>query len=186
MTRQTRRLLTAALMLAACWPAPARAQVDEYGVKAAFVRNFIAFVEWPPARMAGTDPLQLCIFNSSPITQKLTTLNIDAVKGHRVQVHAITAIPDVGTCHVVFVPTSERAQLAEINSRYKGSGLLTISEEATDRSGAVINMYLAGNKMTFDVDLAAADSLSVRVSSKLAALARRVHGASTPARSFGD
>ena len=79
-----------------------------------------------------------------------------------------------------------RDQLAEINSRYKGSGLLTISEEATDRSGAVINMYLAGNKMTFDVDLAAADRLSVRVSSKLAALARRVHGASTPARSFGD
>ena len=186
MTRPTLRLVAATWMLAAFWPAPARAQVDEYGVKAAFVRNFIAFVEWPPVRMTGTDPLQLCVFNSSPITQKLTTLNIDAVRGHRVQVHAITTVPDVGTCHVVFVPTSEHAQLADITSRFRGSGLLTISEEATDRSGAVINMYLAGSKMTFDVDLAAADRLSVRVSSKLAALARRVHGASTPARSFGD
>lgn len=186
MTRPALRILAATWMLAVLWPAPARAQVDEYGVKAAFVRNFIAFVEWPPVRMTGTDPLQLCVFNSSPITQKLTTLNIDAVRGHRVQVHAITAIPDVGTCHVVFIPAPEHAQLAEINSRYKGSGLLTISEEATDRSGAVINMYLVGNKMTFDVDLAAADSLSVRVSSKLAALARHVHGASSPARSFGN
>lgn len=173
-------------MLAVFRPAPASAQVDEYGVKAAFVRNFIAFVDWPPARLPGSDPLQLCVFNSSPITQKLTGLNMDAVRGHRVQVHAITAIPDLGTCHVVFVPVAESAQIHEIQSRYKGTGLLTISEESTERSGAVINMYLAGNKMTFDVDLAAADSLSVRVSSKLAALARRVHGAATPARSFGD
>lgn len=186
MTRAHRILLTATLALAAAWPSYVRAQVDEYGVKAAFVRNFIAFVDWPPSRLAAADALQLCVYNSSPITPKLTALNMDAVKGHRVQVRAIAAIPELGGCHVVFVPTAERTQLGDIHSRYRGSGLLTISEETTERSGAVINMYVAGNKMTFDVDLAAADALSVRVSSKLAALAHRVHGASTPARGFSD
>lgn len=174
------------LALAAGRPVYVGAQVDEYGVKAAFVRNFIAFVEWPPLRLSGADPLQLCVFNGSPITPKLTALNMDAVKGHRVQVRAIAAIPDLGACHVVFVPVAESAQIGDIHSRYKGSGLLTISEATTERSGAVINVYVTGNKMTFDVDLAEADALNVRVSSKLAALAHRVHGATTPARGFGD
>ena len=186
MTRARRLLLIATLALAAAAPAYVQAQVDEYGVKAGFIRNFIAFVEWAPARLAGADALQLCVYNGSPITAKLTALNLDAVKGHRVQVRAIAAIPDLGACHVVFIPTAERAQIGDIHSRYKGSGLLTISEETAERSGAVINMYVSGNKMAFDVDLAAADALNVRVSSKLAALARRVHGATTPARGFSD
>lgn len=177
-------LIRLAVVLALAWPGTTYAQFDVYGVKAAFVRNFVAFVEWPQARLNASDPLQLCVYNGSPILTRLTSLNIDPVRGHRVQVRAVSAVPDLGGCHIVFIPSTESAQIADIHSRYKGTGLLTISEERSELAGAAINLYVTGGKVAFDIDLAAADRLSVRISSKLLALARRVTGA--PARPQGN
>ncbi|MGE3958511.1 MAG: YfiR family protein [Vicinamibacterales bacterium] len=173
-----RHAALAALVLVLLGPAGSWGQVDEYGVKAAFVRNFAAFVDWPSGRLAGSDPLVLCVYNNSPVMQRLTGMTIDPIRGHGVQVRAMTALPDLAACHLVFVPSAESRQIPDIQTRFRGHGLLTITEEPGGGTGAVINMYLSNGKMTFDVDMAAAESLGVHISSKLLGLARRVQGGS--------
>ena len=179
MTRSLHHPLRAALALLLVLPVTMHGQFDEYGVKAAFVRNFLPFVEWPAERVPPGEPFLLCVYNGSPITAKLNALTFDPIRGHRVQIRTMSAVPDLGVCHAVFVPQSESAQVRNIQGRYKGGGVLTITEDVADRTGAAINMYVANSRMTFDVDIAAADAAGVRISSKLLALAKRVHGAPT-------
>ncbi len=177
------KLVQAVLVLALLAPASLYAQIDEFGVKAAFVRNFVAFVDWPPGRLDASGTLLICVFNDSPITPRLAALG-EPIRGHRVQVRGVASLPDLGGCHAVFVPAGDRMHIADIRARYGGGGVLTIAEGTGERSGAVIDMFVSGSRMTFDVDLTAAEEQGVRVSSKLLALAHAVHGgaATGPAR----
>lgn len=167
-----------ALVVVMALPNVVNAQLDEYGVKASFIRNFVAFVEWPDARLAPDGPLVICVFNESPITARLTELKIPPIRNHHVQVRSITALPDLGVCHAVFVPLAEAVHVADIQSRYRDAGMLTITETTRERTGAVINMFVNQSRMAFDVDLDAAKAQTIRVSSKLLALAHEVHGKS--------
>jgi hypothetical protein len=173
--RMRNLLVGAVIATAAMAPAPASAQTDEYGVKASFIRNFVAFVEWPSSRFSGDSALMICVLNDSPITSRLIDLKKAQVRDRRIQVRSIGALPDVDACHVVFVPASEESHIVEMQARFRRSGLLIIGESNQNRSGAVINIFKKDNHMAFDVDLDAARTQDLRVSSKLLALAQHVH-----------
>ncbi len=161
---------------AAVAPAVVSAQTDEYGVKASFIRNFVAFVDWPSARAVADGPLTICVFNDSPITARLTDLKMTAASDRRLQIRSVGALPDLDVCHVVFVPTAEDAHIVEMHARFRRAGLLIVGESSKDRTGAVINMFKKNNRMALDIDLDAAQKQDLRVSSKLLALAHHVHG----------
>ncbi|MFN7985228.1 MAG: YfiR family protein [Vicinamibacterales bacterium] len=172
-----RHIINSALLaLAMLAPATAVAQVDEYGVKASFVRNFVAFVEWPTNRLESGSPLTICVFNDSPITARLLDLKIAPVRDHHVQVRAVSALPDLAACQAVFIPSTESPHVADILSRYHNAGLLTITETPSTRTGAIINMFVNQSRMAFDIDLEAGRAQGIVVSSKLLSLAHTVHG----------
>lgn len=172
-----------AVLVALATAAPCvSAQTDEYGVKASFIRNFVAFVDWPSARTAGNNPLLICVFNDSPVTSKLIDLKMTSVRERRVQIRSVGTLPDLDACHVVFVPMTEDSHIVEMQARFRRSGLLIISESTKDRTGAVINMFKKDSRLAFDIDLDAANTQDLRVSSKLLALANHVHGSPTNGR----
>lgn len=168
--------------LATAAPCVVTAQTDEYGVKASFIRNFVAFVDWPAARTAGDNPLLICVFNDSPVTSKLIELKMTSVRDRRVQIRSVGTLPDLDACHVVFVPMTEDAHIVEMQARFRRAGLLIISESTKNRTGAVINMFKKDSRLAFDIDLDAAQTQDLRVSSKLLALANHVHGSPASGR----
>jgi len=96
------RHLLAALIVALAVP-PARAQEPplEYQVKAAYLYNFVKFVEWPAGAADGT--LTICTAGRNPFGSALD----DIVRGESIDGRAIAArvvaAPQAG-CHVLFVP----------------------------------------------------------------------------------
>ncbi len=153
--------------------ASASAQFDEHGVKAAFVRNFTTFVTWPAEVLSPGGTTTVCVMNERELTIRLSQL---AVTSPRIRVRPVSGLPDLEGCHVAVVPVGDVAHVRDIEAQNLGRGLLTIAEADGDApTGAVIGMFVANNRVGFDVDLESADRAGVQVSSKLLSLARRVH-----------
>jgi hypothetical protein len=157
--------------------AVAATQFDEYGVKSAFVYNFLHFAEWPQERLTNGDPWVICVFNDSPIVRTLNSQVTEPVRGRPVRVRTTASLSDLSSCHIVFLPERATGHVPEVLSRYPLAGLLIVTEDqqATRVDGA-INLVVAGGRVTFDVNLVTAKEQGVVLSSRLVSLARRVVG----------
>jgi hypothetical protein len=170
-----------------CSAAAGAAQLDEYGVKSAFVYNFLQFVDWPAARLGPGDALVVCVVADSPITPKLNALETRQVKGHSLEVRTLAPASDFGGCHAVFVPGGTTARGAALAAPNREAGLLVISEnQETAAASAVISLAVVDNRIAFDINLDLAAGQGLRLSSKLIRLARRVQGGDASMRREGE
>ena len=161
----------AVLLLVPLLAAPLRAQEisREYQVKAAYLYNFVKLVEWPE-RAEG--PLVLCVAGRNPFGPVLeTTVRGESVNGRPLQARVILE-PDPG-CHVVFVPRGANAPAYLRAAR--GTPTLTVGEsDGFAAQGGVINFYMDGPNVRFEINPAAAEHHTLRISSRLMQLARLV------------
>ena len=153
------------------------ANPKEYQIKALFVFNFVQFVEWPATAFAGPEaPVRIAVLGDDPFAGALEA----AVQGEKVRqrplmIYRAQRVQDVGQCHLLFVSPSERAQLSAIISIFKGKPVLTVGDMPDfARRGGIINFYLEGQKVRFEINRAAAQQSGLKLSSQLLGLARLV------------
>jgi hypothetical protein len=157
------------LALSAFGPAVWAQEVPlEYHVKAAYLFNFVQFVEWPAGSADG--PLVICVARPSPFGDVLaSTLRDERVGGRPIDVRVI-GDPD-GSCHVLFIPRD--APAAAYLQSTRSSPTLTVGESAGFlRGGGIINFIREGANIRFEIDEAAARRAGLRISSRLLRLAR--------------
>jgi hypothetical protein len=151
-------------------PAP-----GEYAVKAAFVYNFINFVEWPSPP---GDTIRLCILGELPDGAAFERLNGREVRGMRLTVVPLRTIGAVRNCEILFLAGHLPYRLSEVLARLSGSPTLTISDsDGFARRGVMINMFLHEKRIRFEVNDDAARAAGLGISSKLLRLASKVYGA---------
>ncbi len=169
-------LVVIAGLLAGSVPrARAQAPPTEYEIKAAFLYNFAKFVEWPADAFSDSHaPIVLGIVGEDPFGTALDGMVFGkTVNGRGVQVKRLSISPDLRTCHILFISSSEKKNLARILAHLKGSGVLTVGEmDRFVQSGGAVNFLLEDNKVRFEINVDAAARL--KISSKLLALARTV------------
>lgn len=178
---------TLALAAVAATAVPANPQVataDE--VKAAFLFNFVKFVEWPIDAAPSGAPLVVGVLGSDGIEESLRiTARGKAINGHALAVKRLSGADDVTSVHLLFVGAREKARLGDLLRRVDGISVLTVSDaDRFCQSGGVIGLLMDDNRVRFDINLDAAERGRLKVSSKLLALARVV--LSTSKISSGD
>ncbi len=155
------------------------AEFAEYKVKAEFLVKLAQFVEWPAASFGGPhDPLVIAIVGKDPFGDYLEEIaRARTVNGRRLKiVHAPSGLPPE-TCHLLFIPAGEYFRLRELLDAYEGRPVLTVGDgERFARRGAQIGIYLRGQRLRFDLNLAGARRSGLSLSSKLLRLAAAVHG----------
>lgn len=156
----------------------ATAEDLEYQVKAAFLYNFAKFVEWPAGAFEGpTDSLVLCVVGDDPFGESLdTVVRGETLNGRPLVVHRTRDVYEIRDCHVVFVPRSERGRQERLLEDLRNRGILTVGEaDGFLTGGGIIRFVLEQNRVRFDINLQAAESSGLRLSSKLLRLARTIH-----------
>ena len=114
----------------------------EYEVKAAFVYNFIKFVEWPDDGPS-EDTVWLCILGDLPDVTDFANLGGRQVKGKRMTVLVLGEPGEAGSCDVLFLAANQTGRLQEIIESLEDRPTLTISDtEGYARRGVMINMFL--------------------------------------------
>jgi hypothetical protein len=150
--------------------------VDEYQLKAAFIGKFVKYVTWPVERLGENDALVVGVFGQDPFGDKLEAAFRNRKSGERaVAVQRFTTLEGVAAAHVLFVPEREAVRFGEVLRATKDAGVLLIGEanEFAERGG-VINFYLDGDKLRFEVNTESAKRQRLKVSSDLLKLARIV------------
>jgi len=166
-------MLVAAL-LAGMRPAPVFADpVPENDLKAAFVFNFAVFTEWPQEALAGGAPISLCASAGNALLPALTQLHDKLVNGHRIAVRA--SIAPARACHVLVLDGGDRERWPQLKRDLAGAHVLTVSDDQSiSADGAVIALTRDDRRIGFDIDMGAARSARLNLSSKLLRLARSV------------
>jgi hypothetical protein len=181
-TRQLQRLAMTIIGLSLLLRAPSLllAREDaptEYQVKAAFLLNFAQFIEWPADALPGRDsPFVIGVLGDDPFGEVLEqTFANEAVQDHRVRIVRSNQVEDLRDAQLLFICRSEREHLGEILAAVQNRPIVTVGELADfARRGGIINFYLDGNKVRFELNADAAQHKGLRVSSQLLKRARIV------------
>lgn len=157
---------------------PQAATLTEAELQAAFLVNFTRFVIWP--RQAFTTvsaPIVFGIVGEDPFGATIDA----AVRGQRVnerpiQVRRAGSRDDLSRFHLVFIGVSEQKQLGAILDRLAGTPVLAVSDiERFCEAGGAIGFVAANGRVRFEINLPAAESRGLKISTRLLALATRVH-----------
>ena len=156
----------------------ARAQESkEYQIKAAFLFNFAQFVEWPSAAFADSQtPISIGVLGDDPFGAVLDqTVQGETIHSRKLVVQRSRRLEDLKGCHLLFISKSEKSRVGDILSGLGSSSVLTVSEtESFARRGGIINFYLDGNKVRFEINAQAAQQKGIKISSQLLKLGKAV------------
>lgn len=148
---------------------------SEYQVKAAFIYNFLKFVDWPADGLSSSSTICLGILGRDPFDDALDAVKGKLAKGRKVVVVHFRSIEEVKGCDLLFICASERGRLAQILRSARNTRMLTVADqEGFCESGGMINLVFSKNRVGFEVNVAAASRARLRISSQLLKLARNV------------
>ena len=152
----------------------------EYQVKAAFLYNFAQFVEWPSNTFANAEAaFGIGILGDDPFGKALDeTVRGESIQNHRLIIQRSQRIEDLQACQIIFISKSEKGRVAEILSKLGARKILTVSElQGFASRGGVINFYLEGNKVRFEINPATAQREGLKISSQLLNLGKIIEPA---------
>ncbi|MCF3649143.1 YfiR family protein [Synoicihabitans lomoniglobus] len=161
-----RALLVLSLGLAS--PLSAAELPFEYQLKAGFLFNFARFVEWPAGTLPEDTPLRLGVIASAEIVEGITeAFHGKLVGGHAIQVELMTMEEaKKSPPHMLFV---QRGEVFDFGSELSQSPVLIIGETpGFAASGGTIGFVFRGDRLRFQVNIAAASQASLQLSSQLA------------------
>jgi len=182
-------------------PIAAKAQSDsasmrEYQIKAAFLYNFIKFVDWPKEKVTDSnDTIIIGIICEDPFGNAFDPIGDKEVKGRKVVIKRFKSfeelekhnknnksernegIETLRKCHLLFIGSSEKKDSEKIIEALEGSSVLTVGETAGFlEAGGIINFLVEDKKVSFEVNLTAAQKAGLNIRSKLLRLAKKVVG----------
>ncbi len=173
----------------------------EYQIKAAFLYNFVKFVEWPKEKISkdANEPIVIGIIGKDPFGDAIDIITGERVKDKKLVVKWFKSFEDskksdeknkpgvhmeieaIRKCHLLFFCSSEKTSIEEMMKSLKGSHALTVGEmNGFLESGGVINFIIENKKVRFEINTSAAKRARLEIRSQLLRLAKRVIEEDTP------
>ncbi len=176
----------------------------EYEVKAAFIYNFIKFIQWPGAKQIETSdspkdkPVRIAVVGTHPYKKTFQPILDKTVQGRPIELVEIESYEEfresytdrrtaldayknryqtrLVACHLLFICDSERKSYADLLAMTAGGAVVSVSDipDFAAESG-MIGFARDKNKIRFEVNLDAAQNENIRISSQLLGLAKRVY-----------
>ena len=171
-------LLCLAVVLAGGPPrVQAQDRSGEYQLKAAFVFNFIRFVDWPP-ELGALDPLEVCVLGPDAVGEAFAALDGRRIRDRTLAFTHLEATEETSACRVIFVEGAAGSQLTELLQNTNGAPVLTVGETTSFLpDGGIIAFARDGNKIQFSVNLDASERAGLTIRSDLLRLASSVRQA---------
>ncbi len=154
-------------------------QTEEYRVKAAFLFHFVQLVDWPvPAAGDENKPLTLCTIGQDSFGGDLEiTFQGKSIGAHPLQIRHLKQSQEAAGCQVVFIGSRDRKQISSVLAALKDEAVLTVGEsDDFAKEGGMIGFSMDKGKVRFDINVDAAASVKLKISSRLLLLAKSVIG----------
>lgn len=150
--------------------APEVKRTPEYDLKAVFLYQFAHFVEWPARTFRDErTPITIGILGEDPFGGGLDEIVAnEAVGGRKLVVRRYQTVEQADSCHVLFISASEAGRMVSILTRLKGRSVLTVGDtkDFVAQDG-IVGFMVARNRLKLRINLGAADTAGLTISSKL-------------------
>jgi hypothetical protein len=185
MIRQRRALLAATLIaFALCATGYVKAEEApslEYKVKAAFLYNFLKFVEWPADKNADSTPITIGIVGEDKFGSAFNEITSRKIKDRSIAIRRFVEFNNDQTrseltkCQLVFVSANQQEHIRDIIALLKSKPVLVVGETPKFlEAGGMINFIMQEDKVCFEINDDAASSATLKIASQLLRLAKRV------------
>jgi hypothetical protein len=177
------RLAVAGILLITALPASAQTGIgskeDEYLIKAAFLYGFGQNITWPASAFHGNKaPFVIGILGPNPFGGALQEIaQKKTIQGRKIVVKQFAALKNYeGPCHLLFIsdavrPEEQRAALEQLSR----AGLLTVGEiPGFAEDGGVVNLFLEGDSVRFELNVEAANRAGLRMDAQLQKLGKPI------------
>lgn len=138
-------------------------------VEAVFLFNFAQFVDWPPGSFgSATAPLVIGILGNDPFGAYIDkVVEGEKLGSHPIIVQRYSDVGEIKNCHILFTNRSYPAL-----KTLQGRSILTVGDQKEFASdGGIIRFYIENNKIRLQINLKAAKTANLNISSKLLRLA---------------
>lgn len=171
--RRTLLLLLALLENAAPPAAWAEAPLAA-GVKAAYVYNFLKFVEWPQGALAAVEtPIVLGVLGQDAVATELDGVQGRKAKARTVQVRRVEDPKDLAACQLAYIGDSAVNRLPEVFRALRGTHVLTVADSPEFiEQGGMVSFMLEGSNVRFRICPERAEAAGLKLSSQLLEVAR--------------
>jgi hypothetical protein len=142
-------------------------------LKAAFLYNFARFAEWPADSLPSSNQLNLCVIGDQGVSDALEVI----IKGRAAEARALTVQPvkadgPLRSCHLLYVSGLDDNRIERLLEILKGAPVLTVGEnQRFAQSGGVAQLIVENDRMRFAINVRAARSARLQLSSRLLSLA---------------
>jgi len=177
----------------------------EYGIKAAFIYNFMKFVEWPADKKTAQDqeqgqlaPMVIGILGDNPFGEAFDPILDKRIGERGIQLVHIqgyqaflnknrnrqNALTDyqkmnqslIRQCDILFICTSEKENIKQLLSMTNNAAVLTVSDlPGFAEKGGIVGFVKEKNKVRFEINLKEATRSNIKVRSQLLSLARKIY-----------
>jgi len=170
---------------AAAMPSPARADyqpTSEYQVKAAFLYNFVKFVQWPEEKPADSnDVITIAVIGNHKFGNAFESVKGKKVRDKKVVVKFFPRFDNTEDknafkkCHLLFICPSEKHHLNDILEIAGKANILTVADmNGFIDDGGIIQFITQNKKVRFQINLSAAKRAKLKIRSQLLRLAKKV------------
>ncbi len=160
-------------------------QNQEYKIKAAFIFNFIKFVDWPKEKFSGEKNIVIGVIGKNPFGNAFDPIKNRQINSRKVVIKTFKSlkesdlndeqIEDIRKCHALLICSSEKQQVRKIIDIIKGYYVLSIGETKDFlESDGIINFLIEDGKVCFEINNFNAKREKLDISSQLLRLAKRV------------
>jgi hypothetical protein len=141
-------------------PARAAAKADKFDVlvlKTAIIGKIAEFVRWPAGSALDERdrPFEFVILGPTPLEPHCQSYYRDqgvTIAGHRVFLRPTNSVADIGKPHLLFVSSSFSDQLPEIIAALGQKPVLTMGDtQGFAHRGLAVNLYLAEDRVRFEI-----------------------------------
>jgi len=166
----------------------------EYQIKAAFLYNFVKFVDWPKEKVSDVnEPIVIGIIGKDPFGKAFEPIKDKKVKNRKVIIRRFKGFEElkksaendkpklqqqnqaVRRCYILYICPSEKEKLKEIVSWVRAYPVLTIAEAKGFLDvGGIINFLMEEKKVRFEINITASEQAKLKIRSQLLQLAKRV------------
>lgn len=147
---------------------------EEYEVKAAFIYNFMLFVDWPnETGKKPEDPYTICVLGEDPFGKFLDAIaKTKKVNTRPIKIQRIKTLEEFQSAHILFISKSEQRNLKKVLETVGGKPVLTIADfPGFADNGGVLEFLLINNRVNFRVNEKIANQAKLRLSAQLLNLA---------------
>ncbi|WP_051453159.1 YfiR family protein [Dechloromonas agitata] len=167
--------LALAICLALAIPSTFGEVTSESQLKAAYLVNFLKYVEWPASRST----INICLFGRDSLGPYLAGYEGRQIAGRELRIRKVSSPEQLTDCQELFIPETEEARVGAVLRWVDRQPILTVSDvETFTRDGGAIALIRTDSRLQFDVNHEAIGRAGLKASSQMLRLARQIVGGS--------